>query len=164
MRPRKPSFLRKQSPPPADRPARSSAQAKARPSRNAWRENKLDQIRRLSDECVQKLPREFLEKLNGGVALTERVKKHPESDPRQPLLILGEYRTDPNLGRSIMLYGGSIIRAYGNLPEEKLKNELRRIIRHEFTHHIESLSGTRDLEIFDEISLDNYRDDLNKRK
>jgi predicted Zn-dependent protease with MMP-like domain len=126
--------------------------------RNAWRENKLEQIRRLSDECVQELPQEFLRRLNGGVALTDRVKKHAESDPRRPLLILGEYRTDPNLGRSIMLYGGSIIRAYGHLPEAALKDELRRIIRHEFTHHIESLSGARDLEIWDEIRLEEYRE------
>lgn len=132
--------------------------------RNAWKENKLDLIRRLSDECVQELPQEFLKKLNGGVALTDRVKKHPQSEPARPLLILGEYRTDPNLGRSIMLYGGSIIRAYGHLPEEALKDELRRIIRHEFTHHIESLSGTRDLEIWDEIRLEEYREDGGDKK
>ena len=145
------------------KPARGAAPAQMHAPRSAeggsaHRESKLDQIRRLSDECVQELPPEFLKKLNGGVSLTDRVKQHPQSEPSRPLLILGEYRTDPNLGRSIMLYGGSIIRAYGRLPEAALKAELRRIIRHEFTHHIESLSGTRDLEIYDEIRLEEYRE------
>ena len=124
------------------------------------REEKLRQLQRLSDEVAAELPQEFFRELSGGISLSDRVKRHSQSDPSRPLLILGEYRNDRVLGRSIMLYGGSIISTYGNLPETELKKELRRIIRHEFTHHIESLSGTRDLEIEDEIRLEAYKEGI----
>ncbi|GEM_PF-277473 len=143
---------------------RKNAAKKAKPFRSVPRESRMQQIQRLADEVAEELPKPFFEKLDGGVALTEGTKVHPKSDPRKPLLILGEYRNDRNLGRSIMLYGGSIIRTYGHLPEAELKNELRRIIRHEFTHHIESLSGTRDLEIWDEVQLAEYREGLTSDK
>lgn len=119
--------------------------------------SKLALLQRLADECAAELPREFFRELSGGISLTDRTKKHPQSEPGRPLLVLGEYRNDRNLGRSIMLYGGSILRTYGHLPEEELKKELRRIIRHEFTHHIESLCGERGLEIEDEIRLAEYK-------
>ena len=41
--------------------------------------------------------------------------------------------------------------------DERLRAELDRIIRHELTHHWESLSGTRDLEIYDSEKLEEYR-------
>lgn len=56
-----------------------------------------------------------------------------------------------------MLYGGSILRVYGGYDDERLRAELDRIIRHELTHHWESLSGTRDLEIYDSEKLEEYR-------
>ena len=93
-------------------------------------------------------------------ALTEQVKMHASSDPRKPLYVLGEYLTSYHTGRHIMLYGGSIDRVYGHLPDEELKKELDRIIRHELTHHIESLSGIRDLEVYDEVMLKEYCDEL----
>ena len=49
------------------------------------------------------------------------------------------------------------MRSYGNLPDEKLKAEVRHILRHEFTHHLESLSGTNDLEIDDAVKLNRYK-------
>ncbi|MBO4879240.1 MAG: hypothetical protein IK064_02590 [Clostridia bacterium] len=137
-----------------DRPARHSGQTQQRPPR---REGRMQQLQRLSDEVAAELPREFYEKLSGGINLTDRTKVHPKSEPDRPLLILGEYRNDRNLGRSIMLYGGSILRTYGHLGEAALKDELRRIIRHEFTHHIESLSGERGLEIRDAQRLAEYK-------
>ena len=149
---------------PNGRPALSDEEMEARreASRraNALHQERLKTIQRLADEVTEELPREFFDKLTGGIALTDRTKKHPQSDPQKPLLVLGEYRNDPNFGRSIMLYGGSILKTYGRLPEPALKKELRKIIRHEFTHHIESLSGTRDLEIEDEIRLENYKADI----
>lgn len=120
------------------------------------RVEQLDIIRRLSDEAAEELPERFYEKLSGGIALSENKKYHPRSRNERPLLILGEYRNDPHIGRSIMLYGGSIIATYSYLSEPELKEELRRIIRHEFTHHIESLCGERGLEIEDEVNLARY--------
>lgn len=124
------------------------------------RAEQFEIIRKLSDECAEELPERFYEKLSGGIALSEAKKYHPRSQNERPLLILGEYRNDHQLGRSIMLYGGSIIATYAHLCEQELKNELRRIIRHEFTHHIESLCGERGLEIEDEMNLEQYEWEL----
>ena len=101
--------------------------------------------------------RYFTVSWNGGIILSPITKAHPQSDPKKPLLVLGEYRNSPQMGRSIVLYGGSILRSYGNLPDEKLKAEVRHILRHEFTHHLESLSGTNDLEIDDAVKLNRYK-------
>lgn len=128
------------------------------------RSEQLDIIRRLSDEVSEELPERFYEKLNGGIALSDAVKYHPKSRTERPLLILGEYRNDPRIGMSIMLYGGSIIKTHAYLNEGALKAELRRIIRHEFTHHIESLCGERGLEIEDEVSLARYEWELTEHK
>ena len=105
---------------------------------------RLDKLRIFADEAAEELPQVFYRELNG-------------SDPKKPLLVLGEYRNSPQMGRSIVLYGGSILRSYGNLPDEKLKAEVRHILRHEFTHHLESLSGTNDLEIDDAVKLNRYK-------
>ena len=34
---------------------------------------------------------------------------------------------------------------------------MRKTLRHEFRHHLESLSGLRDLEVQDELELHRYR-------
>lgn len=132
-------------------------------AQNRFRE-RMDSLKRMVDEISAELPQEFFNQLHGGIALTERAKKHPQSDPRKPLYILGEYHNSHSFGRHIILYGKSILRVHGKLSDEELKDELRRIVRHEFTHHLESLSGTRDLEIYDEIRLENYKAELENRK
>ena len=121
---------------------------------------RMDRLRELCDEAAEGIPEELLRELHGGIALTEQVKMHASSDPRKPLYVLGEYLTSYHTGRHIMLYGRSIDRVYGHLPDEELKKELDRIIRHELTHHIESLSGIRDLEVYDEVMLKEYCDEL----
>lgn len=128
------------------------------------RSEQLNIIRRFSDEAVEELPERFYDKLSGGISLSDAVKYHPKSQNERPLLILGEYRNDPRIGRSIMLYGGSIIKNCAYMNEQQLKNELSRIIRHEFTHHIESLCGERGLEIEDEVNLAQYQWELSESK
>ena len=41
--------------------------------------------------------------------------------------------------------------------EEEFKERLKKTLFHEFTHHLESLAGERDLEIEDERQLAAYR-------
>jgi hypothetical protein len=43
------------------------------------------------------------------------------------------------------------------LDAEGQKAELRRILRHEFTHHLESLAGEKGLEIKDRIEIEKYK-------
>ena len=61
--------------------------------------------------------------------------------PREDLYILGEYCEDPYLGRSIVIYYGSIEPVCGDLSPLELRRELRDTLRHEFRHHVEALAG-----------------------
>jgi hypothetical protein len=106
------------------------------------------------DEIAAELPDEIFEELNGGVSLLPG-KKFSEADPSGGLLTLGEYRRD-QMGRYIVLYYGSICAVHGHETREELRENLRKLLAHELTHHIESLAGERDLEIEDEIDLAEY--------
>ncbi len=132
------------------------------PKPNFGYAQRMERLRKLADEVVESIPQELMQNLHGGIAISDRAKLHPDSDPRKPLYILGEYCNSNSTGRHIMLYGGSIQRAYGNLSDTELRSELDRIIRHELTHHWESLSGTRDLEIYDANRISRYKHDLDK--
>lgn len=123
---------------------------------------RLERLRRLADEAAREIPEELLMHLHGGISMSDRSKLHKSSDPHKPLYILGEYCNSSLIGRHIILYGGSIDRTYGTLSDAALKKELDRIIKHELTHHWESLSGIRDLEIYDEIMIKKYKNGLNK--
>ena len=48
------------------------------------------------------------------------------------------------------------------MDEEALTEQLREVLRHEFTHHIESLAGERGLEIKDEQQIRDYLDSCQK--
>ena len=61
------------------------------------------------------------------------------------------------MGRLIRIYYGSFEKLFGYLEEEELKEKLRETLFHEFTHHLESLAGERDLEIQDAKQLARYR-------
>ena len=74
---------------------------------------------------------------------------------------MGEYIVS-QAGRMIKIYYGSFERMYSWMDEEQLTEELREVLRHEFTHHIESLAGERGLEIKDEIQLQEYYESKNR--
>lgn len=110
------------------------------------------------DEIAIEFPKEFYTELNGGINLLPDVKKHPEGGETGNLYILGEYFRDFNgLGRYINIYFGSFLRLYGNLDLDAQRAELKKILTHEFTHHIESLAGERGLEIKDYLDMERYR-------
>ena len=116
------------------------------------------QVGEILDDIADSLPEEFYKELNGGIILLPGAVVHRESNPLEPLYVLGEYRREPfGLGRYIVIHYGSFVRAYGRYPLEAQAEELRRILLHEFTHHIQSLGGTRNLEIDDDLRLDRYR-------
>ena len=74
------------------------------------------------------------------------------------LCIMGEYCRQYHLGRFIVIYYGSFAQVYGHLPKEDLAKRLRKVLLHEFRHHLESLAGERDLEIEDAIEIAEYRE------
>lgn len=107
------------------------------------------------DGIAEELPQDFYIGLNGGIVLLPDTKYHPKAK-NSDLYILGEYVRDRGLGRYIAIYYGSVCAVYGSLPKDKLWERLQELLVHEFTHHIESLSGERGLEVKDEVQLGEY--------
>ena len=116
----------------------------------------MDEIEKMLDEIAEELPPEFYTKLNGGILLLPNAKLHPENRAND-LYIMGEYHFDSRMGRYITIYYGSFERIYGHLSKDMLKEKLRYTLLHEFTHHIESLAGERDLEIKDSHKMAEYK-------
>ena len=116
----------------------------------------FDEIGIMLDDIANELPEDFYRELNGGITLLPDVRIHPESGKSGDLYILGEYHHD-HLGRYINMYYGSFVILYKYLGPLRQKEELRRILLHEFTHHLESLAGERGLEIKDIQNLERYK-------
>ena len=123
----------------------------------------FDELEEMLFEITAEVPQELYHRLNGGVILLPEEKLHPESAGRDDLFILGEYTNDSRgLGRYIKIYYGSFIRLYGYHTPESQRKQLKRILHHELTHHLESLAGERDLEIEDALGLIRYRRRIKK--
>jgi len=115
----------------------------------------IDETEKILDELAQELPSEFYRELNGGIILLPDTKLHHKSVDND-LYILGEYHRNISMGRYIVIYYGSYSRVYGYMNKEQLKIKLRETVRHEFTHHMESLAGERSLEIKDAHRISGY--------
>ena len=122
----------------------------------------IEEVEIILDEIAEEFPKEFYKDLNGGIILLPEKRMHKKSVDND-LYILGEYHYDRNLGRYIAVYYGSVLQLYSHLTKDELKNQLRSIVKHEFRHHLESLSGERDLEIEDEIQLAEYMNKKNSK-
>ena len=112
------------------------------------------------DRLAEELPPEFYRDLSGGIVLMPEAKASPHGPD---LLIMGEYCRS-QMGRMIKIYYGSFERMYSWMDEEQLTEQLREVLRHEFTHHIESLAGERGLEIKDEQQIRAYLDACKDQK
>lgn len=117
----------------------------------------FEEFQDMIEEIIKTFPEEFFRELNGGVFAREHPKYHPEGVGNE-LFIMGEYCRQYHLGRFIVIYYGSFAQVYGNLPREDLAKQLRKVLLHEFRHHLESLAGERDLEIEDAIEIAEYRE------
>jgi len=121
----------------------------------------FNEISLMLDDIADVLPKDFYKELNGGIILSPDTKLHPQSSDAGNMFILGEYHNDRQgyggLGRYIVIYYGSFMKIYEHFTPERQKKELRRILVHEFTHHLESLAGERDLEIQDARDLAKYK-------
>ncbi len=113
----------------------------------------IDQFEIILDHLAEELPKAFFKDLNLGIVIEENCKMHPNSTAETPLYIMGEYQTSQS-GRGIVIYYGSFEKCYGSCSEEPLTRHMRKVLRHEFRHHMESLSGMRDLEIIDKMELE----------
>ncbi|MCL1787504.1 MAG: hypothetical protein FWG38_05920 [Defluviitaleaceae bacterium] len=101
------------------------------------------------DELIDELPPEIFRELNCGVSVVPDVLYDANG-----LLILGQYHVQPRgLGRYVTINYGSIVLTHGHLPPEAFRDQLRYVLHHELTHHLESLAGDRSLEIEDAINV-----------
>ena len=121
----------------------------------------FDEVGAMLDDIAEEIPGDFYRELNGGIILLPEVKYHPESHTSGSLYIMGEYHNDRQgmggLGRYIAIYYGSFMRVYAHTRPERQKEELRRILLHEFTHHLESLAGEHGLAEKDARELEKYK-------
>lgn len=115
----------------------------------------LEEMETILDEVTAEFPPELFKELNGGILFLPETKLNP-AGRKNDLFILGEYHRGGNMGRYIVIYYGSFMRVYGGLEKEALRDRLIHTLKHEFTHHLESLAGERGLEIEDEIFLKKY--------
>ena len=118
----------------------------------------IDAVNEILDDIADELPDELFRELNGGVSLLPEAKLSADA-PDVGLYTLGEYRRD-QMGRYIVLYFGSIRAVHGDDTREELRVNLKKLLAHELTHHIESLAGERGLEIEDKRMLDEYLQDF----
>ncbi len=107
-------------------------------------------------ETADSFPEEFFRELNGGVMVRKRRRLHPAA-VEHDLFILGEYHIDRYLGRFVVLYYGSFESCFGFCREEELRMHIRKVLLHEFRHHLESLAGERDLEMEDAVEISQYK-------
>ncbi len=123
----------------------------------------IGEVQILLDEIAEELPLELYKDLNGGILLLNQIKLHEKSID-DDLYVLGEYRYEGFMGRYIVIYYGSLKKIYGHLSRDKFKEKLRKVVKHEFIHHLESMAGEKDLEIEDNLKLKKYLKRKDKRK
>ena len=116
----------------------------------------IDEVYDILDEVYAEFPEPLFDELNGGVLLLEDTVPDPEAG--EDVYILGDYCHD-EMGRYINIYYGSFAALFADATDEELYDELYTTLSHEFTHHMESLAGARELEIKDELELQQFRED-----
>ncbi len=114
-----------------------------------------DEMEIMLDEIAGTFPPELFHELNGGISLLPETKLNPHGK-NEDLFILGEYHYNSVFGRLIVIYYGSLVKVYGQLPRDQMRDILISTLKHEFRHHLESLAGDRSLEIKDEAFIENY--------
>ena len=115
----------------------------------------INEVEEILEEIATELPQALYNELNGGILLLPQVKRNPVGCDND-LYIMGEYHSGGSMGRYIVIYYGSFMELYGHLGRDALKKKLAHTLHHEFTHHLESLAGERELEKEDERFLEDY--------
>lgn len=104
----------------------------------------FDEAAGILDDLIEELPEGVYDRLNGGVNLIEEARRNDAGD-----YTMGLYHVD-EMGRYIEIFYGSFVELFGDMDQEKFTDELRKTLRHELTHHVESMAGDRTLEKWDE--------------
>ncbi|EGY79835.1 metallopeptidase family protein [Peptoniphilus indolicus] len=114
----------------------------------------IDDFQEILEELYEELPESIYDGLTGGIIVEEECKYY-EDEPG--LICLGVYERSM-LGKCIRIYYGSFMNMYSWYDRDSLKDELRKTLHHELTHHIEFLAKDNDLELEDIEFLNKYRE------
>lgn len=123
----------------------------------------IDEMHEILNDLADELPEVFFRELTGGISLAQQVKYNPQG-VNNDLYILGTYHRGGGMGRYITIYYGSVMAVYGHCPKEAIQAELRKVLRHEFRHHIESLAGEKGLELEDERRIQAYLEQVKRQE
>ena len=115
----------------------------------------IDTVQKWLDDIANDLPEGLYNNLNGGILLLPEYKISPYAKAGD-LYIMGEYFYHYFMGRMIKIYYGSIIRVYGYLGDNEFKEVLKKVLYHEFIHHLESLANENSLDVKDMETLQRY--------
>jgi predicted Zn-dependent protease with MMP-like domain len=123
----------------------------------------LEEFEEITMEITETFPEAFFRELHGGVMVRSNSRLHPAAEDHD-LFIMGEYHCDRYLGRFIVLYYGSFVTCFADYSREALHAQIRKVLLHEFRHHLESLAGERDLEVEDAVQIAEYKYRRQKQK
>ena len=98
-----------------------------------------EEYRAIISDLLDELPEEFFRGLTGGVILSEALVI-PDYARNGDLYTLGQYQMYYGV-RQIVMFKGSFDRLYPRAGAAEAREILRRVLRHEFRHHIEFLGG-----------------------
>jgi hypothetical protein len=115
----------------------------------------IDRFQEILDTIFHEQPECCLEELNGGVCLLPECKMSPQAVD-DDLYVLGEFCHSSSMGRYINIYYGSFAELFGYMNETRITEKIREVLQHEIYHHLESLSGTHELEDEDERFMQRY--------
>ena len=102
----------------------------------------LDEYNRIVSDLLDELPEQFFRELSGGVIVSEALV-YPDYARDDDLYTMGQYRVFSGV-RQIVIYKGSFDRVYSMAGADEARTVLRGVIRHEFRHHMEFISGIND--------------------
>ena len=102
----------------------------------------LEEYKRIVSELMDELPEEFFRDLTGGVIVSNALVI-PDYAHGNDLCTMGLYKVFSGV-RQIIMYKGSFDRVYPQADAEEARTVLRGVLRHEFRHHLEFLSGIHD--------------------
>lgn len=100
----------------------------------------FDEFADIVDEEMNLVPDYVYDELNGNVVVDERPLLHPDR-LADDLYILGTYTSDPVLGKQVRIYYGSFLATLGNSSTQVYQKQIRKTLRHEFRHHLETRAG-----------------------
>ena len=118
----------------------------------------IDNFEQLARDVCDSLPDDFYKDLPGGVLLDPNIKYSPYAQGAADLIVMGEY-VHSRYGNCVVIYYGSFERLCSHLSEEELKVQIKKVIKHEFRHHLEDLAnmhGKDSLEYEDAVQLAGY--------